>query len=138
MRCGSCTTKILASIPLGYMPHNLHAVRSDVIQICLPERACQTVGLGLPQLCLWVGVPLHSCTVILAVLFTGILAVTVLWLVDMIGAGGQCPMVHDTSFCGLCIVIGMSPTVPFPLLVMSYLIFIKEIRRRTLQPYSML
>jgi len=98
------------------------------------QRACQTVGLGLSQLCLRVGVPLHSCTVILALLFT----VTVLWLIDMTGAGGQCAMVHDTSFCGFCIVIGMSPTVPFPLLVQSYLSFIKEIRRTTLQLYSVL
>jgi len=66
------------------------------------------------------------------------LAVTVLWLVDMTGAGEQCPMVYDTSFCGFSIVIGVSPTVPFLLLVLSYLSFIKEFRRTTLQPYSML
>ena len=38
MRCGSSTTKILARIPLGYMPHNLHTVRSDVIQIYMPAK----------------------------------------------------------------------------------------------------
>jgi hypothetical protein len=72
------------------------------------QRACQTVGLWLPQLCLRVGVLLHSCTVTLTVLFTGMLAVTVLWLVDMTGAGGQCPMVYGTSFCCFSIVIGVS------------------------------
>jgi len=113
-RCGSCTTEILARITLGYMPHNLHAVRNGVIQICLLAKGHAKVGLGLPHLCLWVGVPLHSCTVILTFLFTGMLAMTVLWLVDMTGAGGQCPMVHDTSFCGFSIVIGASPTCLFP------------------------
>ena len=102
------------------------------------QRACQTVGLGLPQLCLWVGVPLNSCTVILAVLVTAMLAVTLLWLVDMTGTGGQCPVVHDTSFCGFSIVIGVSPTVPFPLLVLFNLSFIKEFKRTTLQPYPVL
>lgn len=78
------------------------------------QRACQTVGLGLPQLCLQVGVPLHSCTVILAVLFTGMLAMTLLWLVDMRGAGGQFPTVHGVSFCGFSIAIGVSPMCLFP------------------------
>jgi hypothetical protein len=43
------------------------------------QRAYHAVGPGLRQLPLEVGVPLHSCSVILAVLFTGMLVVTVLW-----------------------------------------------------------
>jgi hypothetical protein len=38
-------------------------------------------------------------------------------------------MVHATTFCGLRIVIGVFPTVLFPLLFLSYISFIIRIQK---------
>lgn len=138
IRCGSWTTKILARITLGYMPHNLHAVGSDVIQICLPAEGhvkqwdwvTSTLSVGG---CAIAFLYIHlSCSVHRNVSNDSAL---VGW-----HDRGWRAMPYGSWYIFLCFQYSYwcVSNIPFPLLVLSYLSFIKELRTTTLQPYSVL